>query len=101
MFTRAAFDLDTANESTRAELFYNNVKYHQLYVELLLSLEILNLLHPNPDIRSYILNDFKSVGIASGTTGRGCRVLRTLQHFKVPNLPEGSLPLTTRAPVAP
>lgn len=60
MLVRAAFNLGTANKLTREELFRKNVKYRRLYLELLPLLEILNLLRLNPDIRSYILNNFKS-----------------------------------------
>ena len=60
MLVRAAFNLSTANKLTREELFRKNVKYRRLYLELLPLLEILNLLRLNPDIRSYILNNFKS-----------------------------------------
>jgi len=60
VLVRAAFNLGTANKLTREELFRKNVKYRRLYLELLPLLEILNLLRLNPDIRSYILNNFKS-----------------------------------------
>jgi len=55
---KAAFNLNTANLSTKTELFHKNIKYHRLYIDLFPTSEIYSLLRSDFDIEAYILNNF-------------------------------------------